>query len=221
MDLGDQLIDELGIVPPALVALVGGGGKTTLMRALHDAGRRRAWRCVAGTTTKVYAAQADDLPGFLHQARTGDKLVGREPAEVDAAFESGRYDLVVVEADGSRGRRVKAPAAHEPPIPGAATHVIAVIGGDAINRVIEDVAHRPMLTAAVCGCGPYERLTPERAATLLTSERGSRKHVPPGAHFAVAVTRIGPRQRDYADELARLLRLSGVDVVLLASVDGQ
>jgi hypothetical protein len=219
LDLGDRLINDLEIDRPALVALVGGGGKTTLMQALISSGLKRGWTCRAGTTTRVFSHQTDDLPGFLHQRREGDKLVGLHPDEVDSFFVRTQPDLCVIEADGSKGRRVKAPAAHEPPIPTRTTLVIAVIGGDAINRVIEDVAHRPMLTAAVCGCGPYERLTPERAARLLTSERGSRKNVPTGADFAVAITRIGPRQELYAEQLAHLLRTAGTSVVLLPRLD--
>ena len=97
--------------------------------------------------------------------------------------------------------------------------MLAVIGADSLNRVIEDVAHRPMLVAAVCGCGPYGRLTPGRAASLLTSERGSRKNVPATARFAVAITRIGPRQRTDAAELSDLLTRQGIPTVLLDRLD--
>ena len=185
MDLGAELIERLGIAPPAHVALVGGGGKTTLMLALHQAGRARGWRSAAGTTTRVGAWQVEGVDDFLHGGRQGDKLVGLAPEAFDERFLDGRIDLLVVEADGSRGKVVKAPADHEPVISSSATHVIAVIGADALDRVIEDVAHRPMRAAALCGCGPYERLTPARATRLLSSERGGRKHVPPGARFVV------------------------------------
>jgi len=217
--LGDLLIDGLGITPPSLVSLVGGGGKTTLMHALFDAGTARGWRCAAGTTTKVYAHQADGLPGFLHSASAGEKLIGVSPEFVDEWFDQKQPDLLVIEADGSRGRRVKAPSTDEPPIPGRSTLVIAVIGADSIDRVIEDVAHRPMRVAAVCGCGPYGRLTPERAALLLASERGSRKNVPVTARFAVAITRIGPRQRVLAMQLSGLLAAQAIPTVLLDSLD--
>ena len=215
MDLGRVVTEDLPLGDHELVALVGGGGKTTLMRALYhhaiDIGRT----ALAGTTTMVYARQAADLPGFLAAGLSGDKLIGAAPEAVDSAFESGRYGLVVVEADGSRSRVVKAPAHHEPPIPSRSTVVLEVVGADAINRVIEDIAHRPMLVAAVCGCGPYERLTPDRLARLLTSDRGGRKNVPSGARFAVVVTRTGPRQVDAAAELASLLRDSGNPVIVL------
>ena len=210
MDLGSQLIDELAIAPPACVALVGAGGKTTLMRALRAEGRRRGWQVIVGTTTKVGRAQVADIADFVHGGVEGDKLTGVAP---DSAELRGA-GLVVVEADGARSKVVKAPDAHEPVLPSGVSLVVAVIGADALDRVIEDVAHRPMLVAAVCGCRPYERLTVERAATLLTSERGGRKAVPAGASFAVAITRIGPRQQELAQRLAAALADVGVASVL-------
>ena len=218
MGLGDLVIDALGIRPGSVVALVGAGGKSTLMQELHRAGSTRGWRCATGTSTKVYASQADALPGFLHSRREGDKLVGLPPEDIDQWVREHRPDLCVIEADGARSRRVKAPSQNEPVIPGSTTLVIAVIAADAINRVIEDVAHRPMLVAAVCGCGPYSRLTPQRACTLLASDRGGRKHVPEGAGFAVAITRVGPRQQADAGDLATLLADVGVPVVMLQRI---
>lgn len=214
MDLGSLLIDQLGIAPPACVALVGAGGKTTLLRALYAEGRARGWRVQAATTTKVYRDQVADIPDFLHGGVQGDKLVGAAP---DSPALRGA-DLVVVEADGARSMAVKAPDVHEPVLPAGVTHVVAVIGADALDRVIEDVAHRPMLVAAACGCGPYERLTVERAVALLTSERGGRKAVPAGATYAVAITRIGPRQRALAERLATMLAAAGVPSVQLPAL---
>ena len=211
MDLGSQLIDSLGLAPPACVALVGGGGKTTLMLSLYAEGRRRGWQVTAATTTKVAAEQMVGIDDFVHGGLVGDKFTGAS-FDAIAACSSG---LIIVEADGARSRVVKAPAAHEPMVPPSATHVVAVIGADALDRVIEDVAHRPMVVAAVCGCGPYSRLTVARAAALLTSDRGGRKGVPSGADFAVVITRIGPRQHDLAHQLAALLEESGVRTVLL------
>lgn len=214
MDLGQLLIDGLQLEPPAVVALVGGGGKTTLMRAAHAEALRRGWTVVAGTTTKVYASQAADLPGFLHGGAVADKLTGAPDKTVGAA--AATHDLVVIEADGSRSKVVKAPARHEPVIPSCATHVVAVIGADALDRVIEDVAHRPMLVGAVCGCSPYGRLTVERAARLLTDpERGAAKGVPHGARFVVAITRIGSAQQRLAAELTVLLAGRGVPAIQL------
>ncbi|MDO8364611.1 MAG: selenium cofactor biosynthesis protein YqeC [Actinomycetota bacterium] len=214
MDLGRRLIDELAIAPPACIALVGAGGKTTLMRALYAEGRRRGWSVLAGTTTKVGRAQVADIEGFVHAGAEGDKLTGVAPGSPALLG----ADLVVVEADGARSMVVKAPAAYEPVLPDGVTHVVAVIGADALDRVIEDVAHRPMLVAAVCGCGPYARLTVDRAAVLLASERGGRKAVPAGAAFAVAITRVGPAQLQLAQRLAAALAEAGVPTLVLPLV---
>jgi len=214
VDLGSRLIDELALTPPACIALVGAGGKTTLLRALHAEGRRRGWHVIAGTTTKVGREQVADIAEFVHGGAEGDKLTGVPP---DSPRLLGA-DLVVVEADGARSKVVKAPDVHEPVLPAGVTHVVAVIGADALDRVIEDIAHRPMLVAAACGCRPYERLTVERAANLLTSERGARKDVPVGAAYAVAITRIGARQQALAERLASTLTAAGVPCVLLPLV---
>lgn len=218
MALGTLLIEALDIAPGDRIALVGGGGKSTLMRHLYVEGTKRGWTCTAGTTTKLYASQAAEYPEFLASRTVNGKSEGLEPAAVDRYCDEHRPDLCIIEADGSRSRRVKAPSDNEPPIPGSTTLVIAVIGADALDRVIEDVAHRPMRVAAVCGCGPYGRLTPERAALLLTSDRGGRKNVPASARFAVAITRIGSRQEQLSDHLRSLLTAQGVPAVLLPAL---
>lgn len=220
MDLGAHLTDRLGLGEHELVSLVGGGGKSTLMRALYQHAVTNGRTAVAGTTTMVYAEQAVDLPGFLARAADGEKLLGVAPEEVDHVFLSAQHSLVVIEADGSRSKVVKAPAAHEPPIPARSTHVLALIGADGINRVIEDVAHRPMLVAAVCGCGPYERLTPARAQVLLTHRSGARKNVPDTARYTVVITRTGPRQEAAAAELVGLLADVGQPAIVLPVVSG-
>lgn len=219
--LGDRLAVHVVRGGRELVAFVGGGGKTTLLVALGRALLARGRSVLLTTTTKVGAGQVHQ-PGlpFAYARIEGTKAIGLSPAEVDARFASGDGD-VLVEADGSRHKVVKAPAPYEPVIPSAATVVVAVLGADGIDRVIEDVAHRPMRVAAAAGCGPYERLTPARASRLLTSERGARKSVPEGARFVVALTRVGPAQEAAASEVARLVRAEGVDVAVLPFVEAE
>ena len=199
--LGHRLIAELSIGAHELVALVGGGGKTTIMLAL---GRARP-NAVLTTTTMVGANQVPS--GFVSSGARDGKLIGLTPEAVDAMFDDHGHAhcCVVVEADGAKHRGVKAPASHEPVIPSRTTLVIAVMGADTIDRVIEDVAHRPMLVAATVGCGPYDRLTPERVAVLHRSERGMRKGVPSTARFVVALTRIGPAEEALAAAVADAL----------------
>lgn len=186
---------NLNLGPRELVAVVGAGGKTSLCWAIADDHPERS--VVVTTTTKFGVDQARSWPVLLPTdtlprrcvvvgQATRRKLVGISPEQADGLAQ--RFDLVLCEADGARHKLVKAPAGHEPVIPASTTVVAFVMAAEAIDRVIEDVAHRPMRTAAAAGCGPYERLTPERAARLLTSPIGARKSVPADARLELVIT---------------------------------
>ena len=200
--------EALGLGRRSLVALVGGGGKTTLLFAL---GRNLPARTLLTTTTRMGRDRTggfecligptdDDLAAALERDdavlawRTTDerKALGYPPEGVDRWFATAAADHIVVEADGARRRPFTAPAPWEPPIPSASTHVVACIGADALGYVIADRVHRPLRVAAAAGCSPYERLTPERAAAALTSEVGMMKNVPRSARFTVAVAAADP-----------------------------
>ena len=213
--------DLLG-APGRITALVGGGGKTTLLHAL---GVHLGHRAVLTTTTQMAAdevggarlllgpsmaelaeAVADDDPRpVLVWNRIADKASGGPKGlGVDRDAPSGwlaLVDHVVVEADGSRGHPAKAPAPHAPVLPAGPTDVVAVIGANALNRVIADQCHRPLRLAATVRCSPYERLTPERAAILLTSPNGARRSVPMDAGYAIAVTMVDDASRPLVDHL--------------------
>ena len=204
------------------MALVGGGGKTTLLFAL---GGRLPARTLLTTTTRMgrdrtggfpclidpsdaeLAAAFDNDGAVLAWKSIDDrKALGFGTSNVDRWFSVGAADHIVVEADGARRRPFTAPAPWEPPIPPASTHVVACIGADALGYVIADRLHRPLRVAAAARCSPYERLTPERAAEALTSTVGMMKNVPEGARFTVAINGADPDDPQVAalvDELER------------------
>ena len=218
--------------PRSLVALVGGGGKTTLLFAL---GRGLAGRRLLTTTTRMGGGNTGGFPTLLDPSaadlvaalgrdpavvawRSMDdrKALGFAPEVVDGWFEAQVADHVVVEADGARRRPFTAPAPWEPPIPGAVTCVVACIGADALGYVIADLLHRPLRVAAAANCSAYERLTPARAATALTSPVGMGKNVPEGARFVAAVTKADPG-RDQSQDLADELDRRGVETILVTA----
>jgi molybdenum cofactor cytidylyltransferase len=151
---------------PELIALVGGGGKTSLLFALAKV---LPGRVVVTTTTRIFAAQMKLATAVLSQNNLhqlsqkldehriclvigevqGDKAVGVTPALPGQLLARPDVDFVLVEADGSRMRPIKAPAPHEPVIPPETTLVVPVVGIDALNGRIEDVAHRPELVREV------------------------------------------------------------------------
>ncbi len=221
---------------PAVIALVGGGGKTTTLFGLTRHLRSLGHTVATTTTTKMGASQTGGLHkvptqiddvlagiaehgavisvGEVHGHGDRPKVGGLSDTAITTLAGSGKVDAIIIEADGSRRHNVKAPAEHEPVIPRSTTHVIAVIGADALGEVIEEHAHRPLLVAAAAGCRPGERLTPELAARLLTSDIGSRKSEPSAATFTVVMTKVTPENQADADDVAQRVRAQGFAVVL-------
>ena len=207
-----------------LVAIVGGGGKSSLMFALADA---LPGRVVMTTTTRIFASQmelADEVvalsdPGWearLEAAGShasnllvvghveGDRAVG-VPPELPAQWLSrAAVDWVVIEADGSRMLPVKAPAEHEPVVPVEADLLVAVAGIDALDHSIADIAHRPGRVAAVAGLALTDHLTPEALARVLAAPEGGLKNLPAGARAALLLNKVEtPAQREAARRVAQ------------------
>lgn len=213
-----RLASTLNLKQRELLALVGGGGKSTLLFQLARSLNRRT---IVTTTTKMGERQTGSLevieapvtrplelwkgtsPVFVRAGVKDGKSIGVGPSLCDDWFsDHSLCDVVLVEADGARHRPFKAPANFEPVLPDQTTTVLAVIGADALGRVIADQCHRPLRVAAVAGCSPYERLTPARAATVLTSPSGSFKGCPTPARKVVVITKV-PSQED--DPITALL----------------
>lgn len=168
-----------------VTAVIGGGGKTSLLRALGAEladERRTVLLC---TTTKIYpfpglwnlnspserelrlALQSSRLVAAGSPVSGGSKWGPLElPMDCLAAF----ADYVLVEADGSAGRPMKAHASHEPVIPVQANQTILVVGASGFGRPIVQAAHRPELYAALAGASPSAPITPALAAAVLEAE---------------------------------------------------
>ena len=221
--------EALGIGGRSHVALVGGGGKTTLLHALGDQLRGRV---VLTTTTKMVASEhggrsvligvddqtvidaATERAVLVWSRVDGPKAVGVDPQRCDAWF--GRVDHVIVEADGSRRRPFKAPGPFEPVIPSTATLVLSVIGADALGRVIADQCHRPLRVAALAGCGADRRLDPILAAKVILHERAVTRSVPTDAEMVVVVTKVDDSSRSQVDELMGALHIEQPNIRSIA-----
>ncbi len=227
---------KAGANPPVpVIAIVGAGGKSTTTFSVATALANQGRRVVVSTTTKmghdqtgglnptspnvVAVAQALEQPGVClvveHPDPSSPKVVGPPTVWFDELASSGLVDAIVLEADGARRRNAKAPGPHEPVLPASTTHVLAIVGADALDRVIEDQGHRPMRIAAAAGCGPYDRLTPERAARLMTSDIGGRKGVTETTGFCAVLTKVDDDNRRNAELTAEFVRAGGFCIVLV------
>jgi molybdenum cofactor cytidylyltransferase len=234
------LVEALGLRrAPELVAVVGGGGKSSLLFALAEC---LPGRVVLTTTTRIFAAQidlaetacslADD--GWQEQLETfhksllvvgrvdGERAVGVPPELPAELLARPRVDWAVVEADGSRMLPVKAPAGHEPVVPEQTSLLVCVVGIDALAGPIGRVAHRPERVAEITGLAASQHLTPESLAKLLTSPLGGMKDAPPGARLAVLINKVeSSAERAAAHRTADfVLRAARVERVAIGSLRG-
>lgn len=167
-----------------LTAIIGGGGKSTLLRALAEELSRDA-RVIVATSTKMYvpdwcpvvlSASPDDVRAALSEVPvvcagsihlpTG-KLT--EPRVVFAELVR-LADYVLVEADGAKKLPLKAHAEHEPVIPACAGRTVCVVGVDGIGAPVSQTCHRPQRFAQLAGVSVDDAVTPEAVAAVLRAE---------------------------------------------------
>ena len=169
---------------PGLTAVIGGGGKTTLLYALADQ-LQRVGRVIICTTTHilppahlpcVLSGGESALRGALEQGSVicaGTQAENGKLTAPEVSFDVLVHlaDYVLVEADGSKGLPMKAHAAHEPVIPPEANQTICVVGASGFGKPVRLAAHRPELYAARLGVHLETIVTPELAAQYLNLER--------------------------------------------------
>jgi molybdenum cofactor cytidylyltransferase len=121
----------------------------------------------------------------------GEKALGIPPELAGQWLTRLDVDFVLVEADGSRMRPIKAPAAHEPVIPPAATLVVPVVGIDALDGRFPEVTHRPEVAAKLLQWSVFsEQLSVGDMARLIAHADGGLKNVPEGARVVPFINKV-------------------------------
>ena len=162
-------------IRPGVTAIIGSGGKTSLMLRLC---RELPGSVIVCTSTRIFPPE--ELPLHLHaeKLRPGEKCCVGTPAELGKlaapqqsfAELAELADYVLVEADGSKGLPLKAHLAHEPVIPPCSNQTILVLGLSGLGKPICRAAHRPERYAELCGAAVTEPVTSELAALVLQKE---------------------------------------------------
>lgn len=206
-----------------LVALVGGGGKTTSLYALAHEARQAGNRVIVTTTTHMVphpslfltgTTDRNMLRGLLEQygivtvgtLTREDKMTGAE----DLSACKAEADIVLVEADGARLHPLKAPADHEPVIPAEADAVIALCGVDSLGGSIRVVCHRPERVAVLLDKPLDAIITPTDVAEVLLSTCGGRKSVGDLPFRCILNKADTPERWAGAKEITDLLAAGGV-----------
>jgi molybdenum cofactor cytidylyltransferase len=201
-----RLLDLFGLRAGGVAAIAGAGGKTTLAYTLAAQGRAAGLRVLVTTTTHMgtlppevtgpvfVEADGDVGPGLeralaehgratlLGRRVRPDKLEGVGPQRVVEL--SALADLVLVEADGARGRSLKVPAEHEPVVPSSTTLLIVVAALDALGAPFdEERVHRLERVLDVTG-GSRAAIDEEAIAACLLHPSGYPARRPATARLA-------------------------------------
>jgi len=211
-----ELAEALGLGSREHIALVGAGGKTTLMFTLAKELVRKGNTVLTGTTTKVWQEQAENSAqviitesdsrwkDILHgtsassgfafiarQALASGKLDGIAPELADDLYNELSVDYLLMECDGASGKAIKAPAEHEPVVPRSATMVAAVVGGDVLGKPCTgETVFRLEKFMQVTGAQANEILTANLIARLATHKTGLFKGCPESAKRTLFINRM-------------------------------
>jgi molybdenum cofactor cytidylyltransferase len=227
-----------------VVSLVGAGGKTTTMFRLAEELASEGWRVVTTTTTMI---RREGRCGYTIVEREGDvllekarraladfsritvatafssadvKLIGIDPSLVDALIGLAEVDAVIVEADGAKGRSLKAPAPYEPVIPASTSLMLPVAAADAVGQPLDErYVHRPEIVAQVTGAKLGQIITPDLVSATLLHPDGGLKHAPPAAAVLPLINKVSYARLETARQIAQaLLQSSRVQRALLCAV---
>jgi probable selenium-dependent hydroxylase accessory protein YqeC len=201
--------------PGDVVSIVGAGGKTSLMYRLVREFVAARIPVIATTTTRILEPAEGTMPeialgegnashleilkglvaarGFALTGRSeaGGKIVGHSPEFVDS-MSVGNPDWVVVsECDGARGRSLKVPDAHEPPLPSLTSVYIVVVGADCMGeRVDSDAVYNPEAVAGVAGVAADAVIDDTVVAAAVLSKRSYLGRRPARGRMYVLLNKI-------------------------------
>lgn len=172
-----------------ITAIIGSGGKTTLMYRLADELAHNGGSVIVCTTTHIMRPEHCRVeegviskvsePGIICAGTTDEG----NPMKLSAPLQSikelaGLADYVLVEADGSKRLPLKAHNASEPVIPAGTQDVILVMGMQGIGKSIVQAVHRSELFCGLTGAEPEEAVTPKLVAEVFTKELLAGKYAP-------------------------------------------
>ncbi len=225
--------------PTGVLSLVGGGGKTSIMfhlaRQLAAVGKK----VLTTTTTKIFYPTAEQSESVLVNAAPeailsqvsschpaghitaaselladGSKLKGFSSEGISIFAEAGLFDWILVEADGSARRPLKAPEEHEPVIPANSTVLVAVAGLEVLDRPLsEEIVFRSSLAGVLMGISAGESITESALVNLFNHPLGAFKGAPDQARRFLFLNKADDlKRREAATRIATLLRQNPLPV---------
>ncbi|KPU27593.1 hypothetical protein TR13x_03395 [Caloranaerobacter sp. TR13] len=178
-----------------LICFVGAGGKTTTMFKLARELKGLGCKVLVTTTTAIFKPIKEEYDNLIitnslnlkdfdninkgtvtvlgREISKENKLLGLDKIFIEKLYNSKLFDHILVEADGSKRKPIKAPASYEPVLPCNATKVVGLIGLDCIGRKIyDDSVHRPEIFCQITGSNIGEIIDEEKIFKIVVSDNG-------------------------------------------------
>lgn len=209
-----------------VISIVGGGGKTSTLIRLGNELSNCAKRVILTTTTHIelltkfnFIRYPGELTnGIIEEIETGilnnpvlvgkrlvkgDRIKGLSIKQVAGINREVTFDYMIIEADGSNKKSLKAPHKYEPPVPPSTTLFIVVIGYDIIGKKLnKNNVHRPQLVARILDKPLESVIQPSDIISLLKHPLGLLKGRPPATRTVVILNKVKEPDIDEASNLA-------------------
>jgi molybdenum cofactor cytidylyltransferase len=234
-----KLSQALRLPRSTALALVGAGGKTT---AIFQLAREMA-PAIVTTTTHLGTWQAGHADRYI-MIKPGDSQPNPEIflqsgiTLVTGPVASERFtgpprDLLfwlrevcqnndvpfLIEADGAQQKPIKAPAEHEPVIPGFVDTVVVAAGLSALGKPLcGDWVHRVEYFKEISHSERSSTITPEMVATGMLHPLGGLKGIPAGAKRIALLNQVDTLQLESSARLIAQQLLPGYHSVIVAAL---
>jgi molybdenum cofactor cytidylyltransferase len=245
-----RLSEALRIVPGNVVAFVGAGGKSAAIQRLTTELTPHT-KVLVTTTTKIALDQVDlaqehiildsviDLESTFKTTHPSQSILFTGPKDkLEPKWLGLRLDVIetlieivqvegwvlLIEADGARGRSFKAPAQYEPVLPSNCDVVVPVVGLDVIGEgIASPKIHRAEILRQLLELKDGERISTQHVVDVLTSNNGGLKGISPSASVRVLLNKAdSKRDLENGREITQgLIENKRIQSVLLASMMGE
>lgn len=153
-----------------------------------------------------------------------DRVSGLNLATIDRVYELAERQRLplLIEADGSGLRPIKAPAAHEPVIPQSVDTVLVTAGLSALGKPLSpEWVQRPELVARITGLSPGDSITQDAFEALMNSPAGGLKDIPESARRIALLNQAdSPQLQTSANHIAKNL-LTSYNAIIISTLDPQ
>lgn len=235
-----SLAQALRVNSSPCVAFVGAGGKTT---AMFQLARQLPPPVIVTATSHLGAWQLGltdqhiitESPAPLEELEHGLKGVILVTGEMDAdRTKPIHQDLLhwlkqfcgyhsiplLIEADGSRGKPLKAWAEHEPPLPSFVDLVVQVVGLSGLGKALNaEHVHRHQIFSRLSRLSVGDSITSDSLVQVLTHPEGGLKNVPNHARRVVLLNQSDTHElQSVARRMSQLL-IPAYHAVVISSLE--